>query len=152
LPVEIKVTGAEQFRDIARTLRGISKSKALRNELARAINKATKPLKTSVKRSARARLPWQGGLGRKVARAKMATKVKLAGETANVSIVAIHKYDLEAIDRGRVRHPTFGHHPWVIQLVQPGYWTRPLVEGSPGVRREIVGAIETIAKKIERGS
>lgn len=149
MPIEIRITGADQFRDVARQIRGANRE--LRKELARAMTKATKPLKVAVKRSARTRLPRQGGLGRRVARAKMATKTKVAGPTANVSIVAVHKYDLDAIDRGRVKHPTYGHKPWVIQLVRPGYWTEPLVQGGPQVRQEIVKAVDGIAKKMERG-
>ncbi len=34
--------------------------------------------------------------------------------------------DLNAIDRGRVRHPTHGHRPWVIQSVRPGFFARPM--------------------------
>jgi hypothetical protein len=34
--------------------------------------------------------------------------------------------DLNAINRGRIRHPTYGHRPWKLQSVTAGYFDKPM--------------------------
>lgn len=50
--------------------------------------------------------------------------------------------DLNAVDRGRIRHPTYGHRPMVIQRVKAGYFEKPM-KGIAAVRarRLILAAI-----------
>jgi hypothetical protein len=68
-----------------------------------------------------------------------------------VRIVGSSDYDIGSINRGRVRHLTFGHLPWSDQAVRPGFWTEPLVKGAPTARKEIGGAMKRIARDIEKG-
>lgn len=135
--------------DIARRLR--SASKELRSELYRAINRATKPLKGDVRSAARSRLPRSGGLGRRVAASKIVTQRRMTGRNAGIRIVGSSGYDIGSINRGRVRHLTYGHLPWSNQAVSPGFWTEPLVAGAPEVRRELGDALDRLASKIEKG-
>jgi hypothetical protein len=53
------------------------------------------------------------------------------------------------IDRGRVRHLTYGHKPWVLQDVRKGWFTDPLEAGAPEVRKDLTAAMDTVARKIE---
>lgn len=147
--ISVRVRNTHDFSALARRLRGASKE--LRSELYRGINRATKPLKEDVRDAARRRLPRSGGLGRRVASSKITTKRRATGNNAGIKIVATSGYDIGSINRGRVRHLTYGHLPWSDQAVQPGFWTEPLVAGAPAVRRELGRVMDDVAKKISRG-
>lgn len=147
--MEIELRGAAQLVALAKRLR--SASKELRSDLYRGINRAAKPLKNEVKKSARTILPKRGGLNRRVAGTKIATKRRVTGNSAGVRLVGTSGYDIGSINRGRVRHKTYGHKPWVSQTVPKGFWTDPLVAGAPRVRDEIQDVMDTVANKL-RGS
>jgi hypothetical protein len=147
--VEVEIRGAAQLRELAKRLRGAAKD--LRSELYRGINRAAKPLKNDVKKSARDRLPHRGGLAKRVSLTKIATKRRMSGNSAGVRLVGTSGYDIGSINRGRVRHLTYGHKPWVNQIVTPGFWTDPLIEGGPKVRDEIQDVMDTVAKKLGGG-
>lgn len=147
--IQIKIRRTQDFTNLARRLQGASRE--LRSELYRGINRATKPLKQDVRDSARDRLPRKGGLNKRVERSKIVTKRRMTGKNAGVRIVGSSGYDIGSINRGRVRHLTYGHLPWSDQAVKPGFWTEPLVAGAPTVRKEIDRVMDDIGKKISRG-
>lgn len=147
--IQLRTRNLNGFRRLARRLDGADRK--LRSGLYKAINKATKPLKAEVRQSARKRLPRSGGLNRRVARSKMATKTATRGKNVGVAIVGTSGYDIGSINRGRVRHLTFGHLPWSNQSVRPGFWSEPLKAGGPTVRKEIVSVMRGVAKEIEKG-
>lgn len=147
--IRLSVRGIKQLTQLARRLKEHG-DKTLRSDLYRAINRSTKPLKVAV-RKATGRLPQRGGLGRRIEKSKIVTKRRMTGKNAGVRIVGNSGYDIGSINRGRVRHLTFGHLPWNDQAVKPGFWTEPLQAGAPVVRREIKQAMDGIAKRIERG-
>lgn len=144
--MEIEIQGAEQLVALAKRLRDAPKE--LRSELYRGINRAAKPLKNEVKKSARERLPRKGGLNKKIAGTKIATKRRVTGSSAGVRLVGTSGYDIGSINRGRVRHLTFGHKPWVNQTVRKGFWTDPLVAGAPQVQGEIQEVMDVIADEL----
>jgi hypothetical protein len=145
----IRIRHTQDFTALARRLQGASRD--LRSELYRAINRATLPAKEDVRGSAYWRLPKSGGLNRRVAESKIVTKRRMSGKNAGVRIVGTSGYDIGSINRGRVRHLTFGHLPWRDQAVTPGFWTDPLKAIAPQVRREIDEAVKRIANQIEKG-
>lgn len=145
----IKIRRTQDFTRLAQRLQGANRE--LRAELYKAINRATRPLKEDVRGSAYWRLPKSGGLNKRIAESKIVTKRRMSGKNAGVRIVGTSGYDIGSINRGRVRHLTFGHLPWHNQAVKPGFWTDPLKKGAPAVRREIDQAVKDIAKQIERG-
>lgn len=146
---DIRVDGVEHFAQVARALRAAG-AKDLRRELYRGLNRATKPLKDAAKANA-ATLPQRGGLAGRVQRARFSTKGR-AGRNPSVSIVAkdakSRSVDLRALDAGTVRHPTFGHRPWVSQPVTPGWFSKPMEAGADDVAREVLAAVDAVAAKL----
>lgn len=142
----VRIEGAEQLVLLARKLKDAPKE--LRSELYRGLNRVTKPLKQDARKAAMQRLPSRGGLGKRVARSKIVTKRRVSGGGAGVRIVATSGYDIGSINRGRVRHPTYGHQPWVNQTVPSGFWTEPLTAGAPKVAAEIQEVMDNVTQKI----
>lgn len=142
----VRIEGAEQLQLLARKLRDATKD--LRSELYRGINRAAKPLKQDVRKSALVRLPSSGGLAKRVAKSKIATKRRTSGASVGIRLVGTSGYDIGSINRGRVRHLTYGHQPWVNQTVPAGFWTEPLTAGGPKVAAEIQDVMDDITQKI----
>lgn len=147
----IEVQGGEKLVALAKRLKGAPKE--LRGELTKAITKTVQPLKAAAKKSAVERLPRRGGLGKRVAKTTLRHKRKSTGRGAGIRIEAQTNAvkDPLRIDRGRIRHPTYGHRPWVLQNVRKGWFTEPMREGAPKVQQELLQAMDEIARKIEEG-
>lgn len=150
----LEIEGADQLRDLARALKAAG-NKDLRKELMKAAQRSTRPVKREVAASARKTLPSRGGLNVWVAGAKVQTKTRTAGRSVGVVITGkpgrrqSPSSDLKAINRGRVRHPTYGHRPWVNQRVRPGFWD-DVMEGpvSDRARREFKDAMDQVARQL----
>ena len=152
--IDIRIEGAEQLAALAKRLKQVG-DKELRRELMRGIQRSTKPLRPAVQASARSRLPQRGGLAAEVGAARVRTRTRTAGEHVGVRVEVSSPrgdIDMRAIDRGRLRHPVFGHRDrWVTQRIDAGVISDPLEDQAPQVRREVLAAMESVAEKITRG-
>jgi hypothetical protein len=146
--VEIRVTGAEKFENVARALR-IEANGDLQRELNKAVMRSTVPLRVAAKKSARANLPRRGGLNAKVAGARFTAKPR--GNGARITADGIEQ--LPATNRGHVRHPVYGNkRAWVNQAIPKArnWFSDPMRDGADTVRRELLKALDRVADKIAR--
>lgn len=142
---EVHFGGAEEFRQMAARVNRLDFGRASR----RGIEAAVKPLTAAVKAEPAKRLPRRGGLAAQVAKTRIVTQTRTWGPNANVRLVAATNAvrDPASINRGRLLKPTFGHRPWTVQQVRPGWFTAPLHEGAPMVRRSIEAALSAEVRK-----
>lgn len=146
--MSIRVEGGPRFAAVAQRLRRVD-DKALTKEFYAGINKATKPLIPAVRKSALSTLPSSGGLAKKIAASSITTRRRMSGRTAGVRLIAANGYDIGSINRGRLRHPTFGRRPWVNQAVRPKFWDRPMEDGAPAVEAALLRVMDEVSRKIE---
>lgn len=147
--MEIRVRGAEQYRDLARRLRGAA-NRGLRREMSTAIRRATNPLRKALRRSARSLLPRTGGLGQTISRSSMRIQRRTAGATVGIRMVTTSPHDIKAIDQGRVRHPLYGNRRhWYLQDVPPGWWATPTDETQDTTREELLAALDRVREQIK---
>lgn len=139
--------GARQLSELAAKLKAESRGD-IRRQLLRNIRAAGKPLLADAQKSALETLPRRGGLNQVVASAKFSVRTSLSGTSARVRLQASEPHHIRSIDKGRVRHPTFGHDPWKTQAVTPGWWTTPMEAGSPKVRAAIIRTVDEISRKL----
>lgn len=144
----MRIQGGEKLVRVSKALKDAPKE--LRGELTKGITRAVRPLKQSVRAEAKSSLPRRGGLGARVARTKLPHRRRATGRGAGLRVLAQPGAvaDPRRIDRGRVRHPVFGRGPWVLQDVPEGWFTRPMRDGAPTVRRELLQVMDDIARKI----
>lgn len=87
-------------------------------------------------------------LSKKNARSKRKTSKRKHAST----LFGIGLADLNAINRGKVKAPTFGHRPWHLQTVKPGFFDDvmkgPVAEAA---QRGCLDAIAAIRKEITGG-
>jgi hypothetical protein len=146
---DIEIQGAEKLSAVARELKRVG-AKDLSKELYSALNRATKTMRAEAKKSADENLPKTGGLNKRVAKARLSTR-RRAGRNPGVRIVAKGLDQLDLIDKGKVRHPVYGHRDrWVMQPIPEaeGWFTKPMEDGADDARKEILEALDSVAKKL----
>lgn len=148
---------------LIRSLREFSRNDAIVKALRKTLREPVDPVRRRIKATARATLPKRGGLGNWVAQTKITAKVTLRGKSAgirlrggrrSVSNLRGHtdggQSDIRAIDRGRVRAPSWGRRyrgQWHTQRVQEGFFTRTAAESpewEDAVRKAVNQATETL--------
>jgi hypothetical protein len=150
--IDVEVIGAEQLVRLAAAVK-LYGDKELRKDMLRGLRNAAKPMATSIKEEAAAVLPKGGGLNEWVAKSPISPRTRTTGKSAGVRITGRKTgHDLEAINRGRVRHPTYGHSPWVSETVSSGWWERGALKKEGLVRRDLIVAMEEVAAKIARSA
>lgn len=97
-------------------------------------------------------LPQSGGLGDRVSDGRVSVSVK-TGRTAGVSIRLLTRegYDLTGIDKGVVRHKTFGRLPWVSQSIRAGVFTDQFKREEHTFRTAVEKAVLDAARTIRAG-
>ena len=148
MPIELRIEGAEQLAALSKRLHAAgNKGKRLKKELRATILKEARPVGRFVAVSAGSDLPHRGGLGYTVGGAN----ISISAGTTSVSMKLKAKgYDLAAINRGRLRHPVFGHREnWVTQKVEKELFTKPFKAQAPRLRQRIIRATDAVAKRIE---
>lgn len=153
----IRVVGAEQLGKLGADLKAAG-DKQLRKELFKACQRMAGPIAEAIRRAFRDDLP--SGLGVWVASAmKITRKVRTIGKGAGVRFIVRRpkggtEADLSALDRGRAKHPTFGHRPWVLQSagIRPRIVDRVKDdEVTKKAVKEFIEAMDDIARKLESG-
>lgn len=137
--------GADELRQLGTALKGAEK--VIRKETLASLKATTAPLGTAVKAEA-ATLPSRGGLAGKVAATRVTTKVRMSGRQAGVRIVGTGRLNIDALDRGSLRHPLFGNKAhWFGQSVRPGWWSRPIEDAAPQIAADLEQAIGSALKQ-----
>lgn len=121
-------TSLEQF---ARELRAFNDRKAVTKQLKADIRSPLPQMRKKIKGVALATLPKRGGLNKWVASIRINGPVKVTGSAVTLKLSGgrnsqSKRSDMKAIDRGRVRAPSWGRRnkgAWHTQQVQPGFFT-----------------------------
>lgn len=143
---DFEVRGADRLVDLGKALRAAG-DKEIRKVTLRTLREKAKPMGEAAKRNALVVLPAGGGLAAYVAKSRVSVRNRLTGDSAGVRIVGLRtkaggSIDLERLDDGRLRHPTFGHRPWVLQDVPEGWWSDAMEREAPSVMEALADAIE----------
>lgn len=152
--VEVTVK-AEHLAALVRAINVHADPKAIRRELYRGLNSASKPVREEMKKSTAdpVNLPTQGGLQALMVSRQSVIATVRGGQYAAVSIKVGGKggFALGSVYRtGRVMHPTYGRGRFVTQTagVKPR-WMDPVFEAQkPEVQAAIQEAIEFIAGRV----
>jgi len=129
---DVRVSGGAKIAAVAAALRHLGTDRTIVNEMAKEIRRVSPDMRQAIKDSAIEHLPKRGGLNRWVAAAKVRTSIRRSPRSAGITFVvsrnSIHgKTDMDAINRGRLRHPVFGNRrKWVVQAVEPGFGDKAL--------------------------
>jgi hypothetical protein len=136
------------IRVLIRSLRGFDRDDVLVKAVRDHLRAPVPVVRARIKAVAVATLPHSGGLGAWVAGTKITALVTLRGKAAGIRLRGGRRSaggvtDVRAIDRGRVRAPSWGRRgrgQWHTQAVPDGFFTRTAAE-APEWERAIDAAI-----------
>lgn len=140
----VEIVGEEQFAVLAAKIRKAEGE--LPHELVKALERSAPPLERAATKSAAANLPHRGGLAGIVASSGMSHQRRAGG----IRIIARGISQLKLTNAGKVRHPVYGRSRFVTQAIPKAlnWFYKPMQDGAPKVRRELVNALDKIARKI----
>lgn len=118
-------------------LKNFDDRKVILRELRTEIRKPLPAVRKAIKARAIATLPRAGGLGRWAASTRITVQIKVSGRSLSVLLKGGRssrggRSDIRALDRGRVRHPSWGRRgpgQWHTQQVKPGFFSEPATDG-----------------------
>ena len=120
------------IQQLARRLQNVGDRGRVIRLVAAELEDVIPQVEPGIRRRAVVLLPSGGGLGGWVAALSLGWSVGVAGRGARATLVGHRRSlagaaDTAAIDRGRVRHPSWGRrgpNDWHVQLVAPGFFSK----------------------------
>lgn len=148
---------ATSFDQLVRELKAFDARREIVRAMSKGIRKGAPGVRKKIRAAALSLLPSEGGLGAWVAQIRINMRIKTSGRRAGVTLVGGRnsvggRSDIRAIDRGRVRAPSWGRRSkgsWHTQTVPDGFFTRTAAEASEwraGVDREVDLALEQLRR------
>jgi hypothetical protein len=148
---------AESIQALVRDLRGFVRRKEVIKELRVGIRQPVPTVRKAIKANAIATLPAGGGLNRWVASTRVTAQIKITSYSARVRLrggrnSARKRSDIDAIDRGRVRHPSWGRRgpgQWHSQAVSARFFTEPAASAPqwmPAIDDAVARAFDTLRR------
>lgn len=128
---------------LIRSLRAFERGDELLQEVRKELRGPVPVVRKRIKATALATLPASGGLGAWVAQTKITASVTLQRKAITIRLRGGRRSvgnlrgtgggttDVRSIDRGRVRHPSWGRRfrgQWFTQTVAPGFFTKTASE------------------------
>ncbi len=123
----------------------------LRSTLRKIISTETKPARIELREATRAALPKKGGLSRWAGKMP-ALSIHESGPSIGASIKLSRKgHDMEALNRGRIRHPLFGNRKhWYVEGGESGWWDAARKRIEPQVRQAVSEGIQKYIDEVAR--
>ena len=143
---------SEDVDNLVRAIRTHADAKAIRREMYRGLNSASKGVRSKMVDAIPNALPRSGGLAEQM-KAKVSSRTTAkSGKYAGVSIRFASKgYDIRTLTGGRLKHPVFGNRGvWVEQTagVNPEAFSGEFEQQKPDITRAVNRVLEDIARKV----
>lgn len=149
------ITGIDRLYKAAGILRSGEVDKALSDELESTARKALEPFNRAVFDQIQQDFPHRGGYADLFAGSfRVIPRINAGGGRVRIRLQGTargraKKRDAAALNRGVLRHKTWGHLPWHHQSIPPGFWDRPAQKLVNDLRGKLAEVVERVAKKIE---
>lgn len=145
---ELRVDGADQLARVSRALR--QADPLLSRELAAGIREATEPLKKQAEAELAAVLPSRGGAAADIpADTKVVTQRRGGVRNPGIRLRSRSRRNVRALERGILRHPLYGNKAhWFNTMIRPGWFSRPIADGTGDLRKELSRRLDIVASKI----
>lgn len=149
--MQVEFGGGEQLAALAKRLAAVADQDLVVQETGKALKAAVPEIEAAVIKGTD-RLPKAGGLAARVAKTRIGIKSISRKGFYSVKIIAYPNAvkDPGAIDRGRVAHKAWGRwtKPLLIQLVKKGWFSEPIREYAPTLRRRLSAALREALRKV----
>lgn len=149
---------ATSFEQLVKELKAFDGRREITKAMGKGIRKAVAPARKAIKKVALSSLPKGGGLNVWVSKTRINVQIKTAGRRAGVKLKGGRnseggRSDMAAIDRGRVRAPSWGRRTrgsWHTVQVTPGFFTKTAAD-LPDWREKVDTEIDFALETLRRG-
>lgn len=149
---------ATSFEQLIRELKTFDQRRAVTKAMSKGVRATVPAVRVKIRQAALELLPRSGGLGKWVASARINLKIKTSGRRAGITLTGGRnseggRSDIRAIDRGRVRAPSWGRRTkgsWHSQTVPDGYFTATAA-AEDGWRRNVDQEVDRALDTLRRG-
>lgn len=149
---------AISVEQLVRELRGFDQRREIVKALSKGVRAGAPKVRKNIRTVATETLPKEGGLNAWVAASRINIRIKLSGRSAGITLKGGRnsqggRSDINAIDRGRVRAPTWGHrhkNAWHTVTVTPGFFTTTAAEATEW-HDEVDKAVDAALDQLRRG-
>lgn len=149
MEVTVKSTDVD---NLVRAIRTHADAKAIRRDLSRGLNSASKDVRSKMIDAIPNALPRRGGLAEQMHGMVSGRATAKSGKYAGVSIRFASKgYDIRTLTGKRLRHPVYGNRDvWVEQTagLNPEAFTGEFERQKPDMARAVSRVLEDIARKV----
>lgn len=149
MEVEIKSADVD---NLVRAIRTHADAKAIRRDLSKGLNSASKGVRAKMIDAIPDALPRRGGLAEQMRSMVSGRATAKSGKYAGVSLRFSSKgYDIRTLTGKRLRHPVFGNREaWVEQTagLNPEAFTGEFERQKPDMARAVNRVLEDIARKV----
>lgn len=133
------------YKQFASNLRAADKT--LARSIRKAVKESTKELGKQIITEGSEPMPARGGLRSRL----QASKSTLSLTASRAALVLRNKgVRLDALNKGVLRHPLFGHRPWFQQSVPEGTYTDAWEKHKDDIIEVFSDALDTAAKEVAR--
>ena len=165
MALEVRVEGGAALHRVASEIRREGR-KDLAREMSRALSNATDPVRKSIRESADATMPRQGGYQAafdKSLRFRMSRTNRSNEASVNLITYAdgdSERRDIRALEAGNLRHPVFGRsrpgprkgervaNPWAVTKIRAGFHKRGTAGAADEAQKEIVKVADALAERL----
>jgi hypothetical protein len=138
------------WRIVAAQIRAFDDRREIVKAMRKAMREPLPTIRTAIRARAISTMPAGGGLNRWVAASRINATVKIDSRRVQVRLKGGRnsrggRSDMAAIDRGRVRAPSWGHRTkasWHTVEVTPGYFRAPAADAAGLVNASIDRAVD----------
>ena len=149
---------ATSFDELVRELKDFDRRREITKAAAAGFRRAVKPARKAIKAKAKDTLPSGGGLNIWVSKISILAQIRWSGRRAGVKLKGGRnsqgdRSDIAAIDRGRVRAPSWGRRSkgnWHTTTVTAGFFTETAAE-LPDWRDDIDAEVDKALDQIRKG-
>lgn len=141
--------------ELALALKEFSGRKELVKQLRKDVRKPVPQIRRAIKARALATLPKSGGLNRWAAGTRVTVQVRASARNVTATLSggrnsAGGRSDIKRLDRGTIRHPSWGRRgrgQWHVQRVTSGFFTVPATDGNAW-GTAVLSAVDSALKTI----
>lgn len=149
---------SSSLKRLIRDLKGFEDKKVVLAALRKELRRPLPNVRRAIRGRALATLPASGGFAAWVAALRITARIRTSGRSAGITLVGGRnstgaRSDVAAIDRGRLRAPSWGRRAkgdWHTQTVTPEFFTGPAGEIDQW-QQAAIAAIDQAADQLAQG-
>lgn len=162
----VRVDGAAELRRVAAGIRATG-DKGLGRQMARALAGTSKPIGAAITAEAMRVMPESGGYREVLTRSlRHKAAQRTAGRSAQLKLITFadgtgERRDVEALEKGVLRHPVYGRsrtvrgrrapNPWAVTRIRPGFHERGVENAGPEAEKALRAVLDDFADRLAKG-